>query len=62
MIHSYRELVYDHHPSSSTVGVREAVLGVGEATDRAKYVDATDCDLYDGVGAALLTCDAVDPG
>ena len=53
---SYREALYDHHPFSSTVGVTEIVLGVGEATDCALvYVDATDCGLYDGVGAALLT-------
>ena len=53
MIHvSHREGPYDHHPSSST----ETALGVGDATDRALlYVDATDCGLYDGVGAALLT-------
>jgi len=54
---SHGEGHYDHHPSSSTM----TVLGVGDATDRAPYVDAADGGLYDGVGAALLTKDAVDP-
>lgn len=32
---------YDHHPSSSTVGARDTVLGVGEATADREYGEAT---------------------
>jgi len=45
-------LTYDHHPSPSTVGVRETVLGVGEATDRV---------LYDEVGPGLRAYGVVGP-
>lgn len=31
---------YDHHPSSSTVGAKDTVLGVGEATADLEYGDA----------------------
>jgi len=53
-------LAYVHHPFSSTVGVRETVLGVGDATDCGLYMDATDCGLYDAVD--LLAYDTADPG